>query len=123
MDLRIFKLPAPKTNLRLQPNSAALLLAKQCWSDFWIVNARFSRRKIEPDAAGRVIQTKAPRGKRVRHRFPIACPPTLPRLPPANHITRNDRTKRTAYFYQLFLRSRSMSFCFRSNPHRYPPRL
>ena len=29
-------------------------------------------------------------------------PPTLPRLPPANHITRNDETKRTDYFSSGF---------------------
>lgn len=29
-------------------------------------------------------------------------PPTLPRLPPANHITRNDETKRVALFSSGF---------------------
>jgi len=39
----------------------------------------------------------APRGKRVRHCFPMRASHVAP-FAPANHITRNDETKRSSAF-------------------------
>ena len=48
-----------------------------------------------------LVETLAPRGKRVQHRFPMRASHVAP-FAPANHITRNDETKRTDIFSSGF---------------------
>jgi len=94
MDLGLRAVSTKKTRRRSAPDSAALLLDSN--------TILVQRNEVHGGPSG---QTGAAL-------LPHARPPTLPRLPPANHITRNGETKRTLDLITSFhARDRAVAAC------------